>query len=573
MRRYIIFILIGIFAFSANVHSQPVNVFSKSTTDKMVENRLLKAVEKYNEGEYESAKKILNIVLMDDDSNDAAWYYQSLIAIHDNDLDLAQESLKRAVELDPMNFWYRYRLAMIYAYTGSEEVAADMYEKLLADFPKKNELYFEMVDLYVNQGNYEKALETIAEIENEFGQSEALTLQKYRIFHVLERPEDALESLRKYNTRYSSPFVLCILAEDELHQYNDSTALSYYDEALDLDSSFAPALLGKAEVYRTTHMYDEYFPVLNDYIQISDATVEEKSKYLLALMEQGDPKFMKAFRPEMDLVIQKFIEVHVDDEKVYEVGGMYYFYTNRLDQARLYFEAYVEAHPESYAAAAALVEFLMYIQDWEALSEEGRKCHQRFPWEPIFLEMASVGDYRLGNYEEVLNACHELLKVDSDDEKKVNILSTMGDVYHLLGDSKKAYKTYESALKIDPDNVYVLNNYAYYLSMEGKNLKKAYEMSKKTIEAEPDNATYLDTFGWILYLQGKYIEARPVFKNAMLHGGKESAVILDHYAEVLFALKEYDLAFIYWNLALQKNDDDNLDLKAKVEAKRAEVKK
>ena len=176
MRRYIIFILIGIFAFSANVHSQPVNVFSKSTTDKMVENRLLKAVEKYNEGEYESAKKILNIVLMDDDSNDAAWYYQSLIAIHDNDLDLAQESLKRAVELDPMNFWYRYRLSMIYAYTGSEEVAADMYEKMLTDFPKKSELYFEMVDLYVNLGDYEKALDTIYEIERVFGQTDSLTL-------------------------------------------------------------------------------------------------------------------------------------------------------------------------------------------------------------------------------------------------------------------------------------------------------------------------------------------------------------------------------------------------------------
>ncbi len=98
-------------------------------------------------------------------------------------------------------------------------------------------------------------------------------------------------------------------------------------------------------------------------------------------------------------------------------------------------------------------------------------------------------------------------------------------------------------------------------------------MSKKTVEAEPDNATYLDTFGWILYLQGKSIEARPVFKNAMLHGGKESAVILDHYADVLFSLGEYDMAFIYWNLALQKENGNVPGLKAKVEAKRKEVKK
>lgn len=84
-------------------------------------------------------------------------------------------------------------------------------------------------------------------------------------------------------------------------------------------------------------------------------------------------------------------------------------------------------------------------------------------------------------------------------------------------------------------------------------------MSRITAEKAPDNSTYLDTFGWILYLQGKALEAKPFFKNAvMLYGGKESPVILDHYAEVLFALKEYDLAMVYWNQAKMKNTDNEI---------------
>jgi Tfp pilus assembly protein PilF len=149
----------------------------------------------------------------------------------------------------------------------------------------------------------------------------------------------------------------------------------------------------------------------------------------------------------------------------------------------------------------------------------------------------------------------------------------MGDIYYKLGDNKKAYKAYDKALKINPDYIYVLNNYAYYLSVEGKKLKKAYAMSKKTIEAEPDNATYLDTFGWILYLQGKPLEAKPFFKHAMLYGGKDSVVIMDHYAEVLYALKEYDLAMVYWNLAMQKNDGDIPDLEEKVKQRKESMKK
>ena len=124
---------------------------------------------------------------------------------------------------------------------------------------------------------------------------------------------------------------------------------------------------------------------------------------------------------------------------------------------------------------------------------------------------------------------------------------------------------------MNPDYVYVLNNYAYYLSQEGKKLKKAYAMSKKAIEAEPNNSTYLDTFGWILYLQGKAAEAKSYFKQAMLYGGNDSPVVMDHYAEVLYALKEYDMAFVYWNMAKQKNHGDIPDLDEKVEARRKAV--
>jgi hypothetical protein len=59
----------------------------------------------------------------------------------------------------------------------------------------------------------------------------------------------------------------------------------------------------------------------------------------------------------------------------------------------------------------------------------------------------------------------------------------------------------------------------------------------------------------------------------MLYGGKESAVVMDHYAEVLFALKEYDLAFLYWNMALQKNNGDIPNLEEKVRARKAAVGK
>ena len=155
----------------------------------------------------------------------------------------------------------------------------------------------------------------------------------------------------------------------------------------------------------------------------------------------------------------------------------------------------------------------------------------------------------------IMKQCAGIIPLATVQKDTVNLLmaiSTLGDYHHLLGNRKEAYKFYKKALEINPRYVPVLNNYAYYLSEEKRQLRKALEMSRITIEEEPDNATYLDTYGWILYLLKRPEEAKPYFKHAMVYGGKDSDVILRHYSEVLKALGEDDLSTYYRSLADQK---------------------
>ncbi len=536
------------------------------------ENLIVSAVAKFNEGDAEGARAILVSILSEDASDDAAWYYLARTALSEGDLTEAEECLKKAVELDPGNYWYRYRLAGLYSVTHRQELTVDMYESLLEDFPKKSGLYLELVELYAAQGSYEKALETVKEVETVFGITEAIAVYRFNLLRTMNRQEEAYETLEEYNRKYSSPYVLATLADYEMSMYNDSTALAYYDEALDLAPDYSPALLGKAETLRMTRKYDEYFTVLDRYVMTSDSPASAKSDYLMAVLQRTDPKFVRNFRTQLDTIIDRTVRCHPSDSTVLQTAGVYYYSTDRKDLAGSHFRANAEAWPTSISASAGFVEFLMYAEQWENLSAEGRKAYERFPQETVFLEMASVGDYNLKEYHKVLEICNKVLEVaPNDSSSTLRAWSTKGDIYHQLGDNKKAYKAYDKALKINPDYVYVLNNYAYYLSVEGKKLGKAYAMSKKTIEAEPDNATYLDTFAWILYLQGKPLEAKPFFKHAMLYGGKDSPVILDHYAEVLYALKEYDMAFIYWNMASQKNNDDIPGLDAKIRERKKAI--
>ena len=428
------------------------------------------------------------------------------------------------------------------------------------------------MDLYISQGDVEKALKTLDEIETVFGMTETIAIYRYNLLLQSGKQEEALASLEEYNSRYSSAYVLSILAEHEISTYNDSTALVYYDEALELAPDFSPALLGKAETLRMARKYNDYFNVLSTFVSNPSEPSKTKTDYLSAVMRGMDPKFVRAFSSQMDTVMTSLLEVHPSDSTVLNLAGLYYYSLDRQEQAEDCFRQNAQAHPASLSAAAGYVEYLMYAGRWEVLSVEGRKAYERFPEELGFLEMASVGDYNLKDFHKVLEACDEVLKAaPADSSSTLRAWSTKGDVYHRIGEVSKSYKAYEKALKVNPDYVYVLNNYAYYLSEDGRKLKKALEMSRKTIEAEPDNATYLDTYGWILHLLGRSEEAKTHFKRAMLYGGKDSPVIMDHYAEVLFAVGEYDKAMVYWNKALLNNNGRIPDLEDRINLRKQQA--
>ena len=209
-----------------------------------------------------------------------------------------------------------------------------------------------------------------------------------------------------------------------------------------------------------------------------------------------------------------------------------------------------ELDTTSVAAAATYVQVLATMEDWDAVVSESERMYARFPKELAFVEMINVAEYNRKNYAAVISNCERIVKSPyADDAAVLRAMSTIGDMQYQTGEVAKAYKTYDAVLKKDPQNLPVLNNYAWYLCTEGKKLGKAYRMSKITVEKEPDNPTYLDTFGWILHLMGRDLEAKPFFKHAMLYGGKESATILRHYGTVLEKLGETDLAKVYYDQA------------------------
>lgn len=553
--------------------SLPAQITSK--TQKNLEAVFVDAVQDYEDGHYKEAKARLSVITDADPTNDAAYYYSGLCDYYLGNVKDALAEFREAARLDPKNYWYRDRLAVLYSMMGQEELAIGIYESLLEDYPKKTEIYYNLVNLYARQGQMAKVMETLDTIETVSGKSESTTMARYDVLMNQNRADDAFKVLEEFNEDFSSPDILCMMGDAKLSAYQDTLALAYYEEALSLDSDSAPALIGKSEVYRMRRSYDEYFDILNVFTTSPAFPSQMKSQYLSNLADHLDPRFARNYQPQLDSLYETGVRMHPQDSSMLLTAGTYFFRSDRRDRAKELFKANSILYPDNFNATAMYIQALNFDEDWETLAEESEKALQRFPAEPAFLNMKLFAHFSLKDYNAVIEDSGRMIEMFPDDTAAVlQAYSSIGDCYHLLGEVKQAFKAYDKALKLDPQYAPVLNNYAYYLSLEKKKLKKACAMSMITVEQEPDNATYLDTYGWILHLMGKSAEAKSFFKHAMLYGGKDSVTILDHYAEVLYALGEYDSAGVYWNMAKQKNTEHEIpDLEERIEARMKAARK
>lgn len=58
------------------------------------------------------------------------------------------------MELDPSNYWYKVQAARLYSISGDLAGSAAIYESIRKDYPRKTELYDDMIDVYVQQKQF-----------------------------------------------------------------------------------------------------------------------------------------------------------------------------------------------------------------------------------------------------------------------------------------------------------------------------------------------------------------------------------------------------------------------------------
>ena len=523
----------------------------------------LEAVRLKEKGELDAAFDMYSHCLEIDSLSAVVQYELAQFYMYLGQISQGESALQKAVTLEPDNYWYKQTLASHFRKQGENGKAVEVIEEIVDRFPSRLEPLMELVDLYARMKDYAKVVHTLDRLEKLDGKSEQISMEKFRMYLQMgdsERAFTEIENLVKeypYEMRY-----LTILGDVYLENGRSEDAHTIFQKVLSEEPGYAPAMLSLASFYEKNGQDSLYRTQLDSVLLNSKVENDMKvniMRQLIVRSERGDKDSTKIVG-----LFDAILEQEQPNADVAMLAAQYLLSKKMDDKATSVLHKIIEIDPENKPAHLQLLSFAISKND---LDEVVRICTPAIEYMPESLEFYYY--MGLAHYQKDYN--DEALKVFEKGVRQVNeqsdkalvsdFYAIMGDIFHAKKMDAEAYAAYDSALVYKDDNIGVLNNYAYYLSVERKDLDKAEEMSYRTVKAEPKNDTYLDTYAWILFEKGKYAEARIYIDQAIQHGGTDSSVVIEHCGDIYYHCGEIDKAVEYWkqaeDVAKREADDKN----------------
>ena len=472
--------------------------------------------------------------------------------------DKALDFFQRAVSNDPDNYYYNMMLAGLSKELGHTQDVIDIYSHLSQLYPEKLEIRFELANAFAEGGEFRKAIDTLDELEKNTGINEMTALNKFRLYSMMDEKEQAFEQIKQIIEKNpSEPRYLILMGDLYLEENQPKEALKYYERARTVDPDYPALILSMVNYYEKTNDKEAAQAELQKAVTNSSMDVEVKLQLLtryLAILQQSQQD-MK----QVNALFEDLFEQHPNNSQLNMIYGNVLLLQEDKEGAVKQFEKYIEDNPEDPSGYEQLLRIALPDQDMEKIKEVTTEALKHLPQEAQFYFYLGAAYFQEGNHPEALKVFEDGLAnavmrnpiVESDFHGQI------GDLNYFLGHKEKAFESYEKSLQLNPQNLPILNNYSYYLSLEKRDLDKAEQMSGITVKAEPTNPTYLDTYGWVLYEQGSYTLAKIYIERAIEHSTEDelSAEVLEHYGDVLFRTGDKEKALEQWQKAKESGGE------------------
>lgn len=443
----------------------------------------------------------------------------------------AMGQMKKASELQPDNIYYRKEMAGYAVNLYDLKLATELYEELLQkDHKHKNIYSYYLANIYSTINEYEKAIGAWNIFEEEEGISETVSQEKFKLYLKLKKEKKAFAEIDK----------LIKSAPRETKHI-----------ALKGDLYMALGNAKKGELCYTDGLKkfpgDPVLLVRYGCFLAENGRRKEGMSKLLAVLED----------PKVDYTTKHDLLYRIASDSVLDIADSYYLdmiknypqeeypslvyatvLLNRGDSTGIeYIRKTLEINPKHEDAWLTLLNYYVAKGDTTLFVNASQESVDQFPENPNLLDIHGMSKMMLKQKNEALESWVKASKlaVESGNYSlAAEVYAKSGDVLMQMRRADSCFAMYDSALVYGPNNVMVLNNYAYYLSVLNKDLDKAERYSLQTLKANPKSPVFLDTYAWICFKKGEFNVAKLYIMQAYANGGSEDPELLEHYADILF---------------------------------------
>lgn len=514
-------------------------------------------------GHYDAAIDLLNNCNRIKPNDGNVMYELSKIYVLTKQTDKAITCLEKATVAQPENLWFKTALAEQYLSSQKIDKAVEVYNAIVKIDPENDEALMMLINIYSQSEKYNEAIGALNMLEKVQGMNQDITMEKARLYFMQNQNKKGIAEIDKLVKVYPNEAKYQVLRGDiYLDQKMQKEALVCYQQVLNNDPNNGDALFSLSKYYKAVGDTVSMMSVLDQMMRNKNVDLEPKLAVLKDLVTR--PSEMQ----KVEGYLSSLLEMYPEEESLHNYNYLFLMMRQKNDAAENELKIMLDLNPQNKVTWMRMIDMKIKQENFTAIDSLCSKALGYFADDVDFYFYKAIALYQSGKYKEAISHCNKALQLVPDENivMRSQIYTQLGDTYYKLGMKDSTFVSYTQSLKYQPNNIGTLNNYAYYLSLEKRELQKAESMSAKTVAAEPTNATYLDTYAWIFFVEGNYSLAKIYEKQAIDNGGDKSPEVLEHYGDILFMAGEKEEALVWWQKAVNAGNNSPL-LKKKIETK------
>jgi tetratricopeptide (TPR) repeat protein len=471
-----------------------------------------------------------------------------------NELNNATEALahaKMCVEGDAQNAWYQQLLGQSYAALSKYEAAIKAYREVVRLSPDNVEMLYELANAQLYSNKLQDAIYTYDLLQSKTGIYEELSVQKHLLYEQMKSYDKAGMELEHLARQYPDEPRYWGMAAQFYQRYNlkDKAAVALQN-MVKADPNNGQVHWQLSEYYATQGDEKRSYEELKRAFETADISIDQKVMVLMRYytLTQQRPERL----PDAYVLLVLTEQVHPNEAKGFAMYGDFLARDGKLKEALQKYKRAVELGASMSLIWKQVLELEAELSDFEALANDAPKALELYPLVPEFYYFNGLAQQYQKNNARAVDAfvLGKELVVENPVLLK-RFYAALGESYNSLKQYEKSDAAFEEALRIDPADVFVMNNYAYYLALRKSKLDSAANLSARSNELQPGMASFEDTYAYVLFRQGKHEQALVWMQKALAHG-EVSSDMHEHLGDILFHLGKIDDAITEWKLAAAK---------------------